>query len=134
MNRIFNFSAGPCTLPLPALEEAQAEADNYRAEKAFFRFSLSYLFLHFGALLADAALRGLGWGIATNKPRLYADALLEKLDELGADRVPMVIMTLLRALGGQFARHRRISSANTAAFKRPQKTSKRVKVFNVCVI
>ncbi len=25
MNRIFNFSAGPCTLPLPALEEAQAE-------------------------------------------------------------------------------------------------------------
>ena len=46
-----------------ARDEAQAEADNYRAEKAFFRFSLSYLFLHFGALLADAALRGLGWGI-----------------------------------------------------------------------
>jgi len=46
-----------------ARDEAQAEADGYRAEKAFFRFSLSYLFLHFGALLADAALRGLGWGI-----------------------------------------------------------------------
>ena len=46
-----------------ARDEAQAEADGYRAEKAFFRFSLSYLFLHFGALLADAALRGLGWGL-----------------------------------------------------------------------
>ena len=46
-----------------ARDEAAAEADGYRAEKAFFRFSLSYLFLHFGALLADAALRAAGWGI-----------------------------------------------------------------------
>jgi len=46
-----------------ARDEAAAEADNYRAEKAFFRFSLSYLFLHFGALLADKALRAAGWGI-----------------------------------------------------------------------
>jgi phosphoserine aminotransferase len=30
MNRIFNFSAGPCTLPLPALEEAQRELLDYR--------------------------------------------------------------------------------------------------------
>jgi len=30
MNRIFNFSAGPCTLPLPALEEAQAEFVDYQ--------------------------------------------------------------------------------------------------------
>jgi len=29
VNRIFNFSAGPCTLPLPALEEAQAEFLDY---------------------------------------------------------------------------------------------------------
>mgnify|MGYP001817152323 FL=1 len=29
-NRIFNFSAGPCTLPLPALEKAQAEFVDYR--------------------------------------------------------------------------------------------------------
>jgi len=44
--------------------EAAAEADGYRAEKAFFGFSLSYLFLLFGALLADAALRTVlpGWG------------------------------------------------------------------------
>ncbi|MCX7888773.1 MAG: heme o synthase [Rhodobacteraceae bacterium] len=44
--------------------EAEAEADGYAAEKSFFGFSLSYLFLLFGALLADAALRGLvpGWG------------------------------------------------------------------------
>ncbi|WP_159965448.1 heme o synthase [Profundibacterium mesophilum] len=38
-------------------EEAAAEADGYAAEKAFFKFSLLYLFLHFGALLGDAALR-----------------------------------------------------------------------------
>jgi protoheme IX farnesyltransferase len=43
--------------------EQQAEADGYRAEKAFFKFSLAYLFLHFSALLADAALRG--YGLAT---------------------------------------------------------------------
>ena len=29
MNRIFNFSAGPCTLPLPAIEEAAAEFVDY---------------------------------------------------------------------------------------------------------
>jgi hypothetical protein len=38
-------------------DEATAEADSFAAEKRLFRFSLSYLFLHFGALLADAALR-----------------------------------------------------------------------------
>ena len=40
--------------------EAEAEADGYRTEKAFFRFSLAYLFLHFGALLAEAALHSGG--------------------------------------------------------------------------
>jgi len=30
MNRIYNFSAGPCTLPLPALLEAQREFIDYR--------------------------------------------------------------------------------------------------------
>ncbi len=43
-------------------DEAMAEADNFAVEKAFFRFSLYYLFGHFGALLADAALRT--WGLA----------------------------------------------------------------------
>jgi heme o synthase len=42
--------------------ETQAEADGYRAEKAFFRFSLAYLFLHFGALLVEASLPLLGLG------------------------------------------------------------------------
>ena len=32
MNRIFNFSAGPCTLPLPALEEAHAEFLDYEGD------------------------------------------------------------------------------------------------------
>jgi len=43
-------------------DEAAAEADNYRAEKRFFGFSLSYLFLHFVALLAEAGLAQFGWG------------------------------------------------------------------------
>jgi len=43
-------------------EEAMAEADGYAVEKRFFRFSLYYLFLHFGALLVDAGLSA--WGIA----------------------------------------------------------------------
>ena len=42
--------------------EAVAEADAYAIEKRFFRFSLYYLFLHFGALLVDAGLRS--WGMA----------------------------------------------------------------------
>jgi len=37
--------------------EAVAEADRYGAEKRLFRFSLTYLFVHFGALLAEAGLR-----------------------------------------------------------------------------
>ncbi|WOI55681.1 heme o synthase [Palleronia sp. LCG004] len=41
-------------------DEVMAEADNYAVEKAFFKFSLLYLFLHFGALLADAILRAGG--------------------------------------------------------------------------
>jgi protoheme IX farnesyltransferase len=43
-------------------DEVAAEADAYRAEKAFFRFSLTYLFLLFGALLAEAALKPWGLG------------------------------------------------------------------------
>lgn len=42
-------------------EEASA-ADNYKIEKSFFGLSLLYLFLHFGALLAEAALRPYGLG------------------------------------------------------------------------
>jgi protoheme IX farnesyltransferase len=43
-------------------DEAQAEADNYKTERAFFRFSLVYLFAHFTALLIEAALRSYGLG------------------------------------------------------------------------
>ena len=43
-------------------DEVQAEADKYKVEKSVFRFSLLYLFLHFGALLAEAALRPYGLG------------------------------------------------------------------------
>ena len=40
-------------------DETMAEADNYAIERKFFRFSLLYLFLHFGALIADAVIRGM---------------------------------------------------------------------------
>ncbi|WP_224825224.1 heme o synthase [Cognatishimia sp. MH4019] len=43
-------------------DEAQAEADHYKTEKAFFKFSLLYLFLHFGALLVKPALAPFGMG------------------------------------------------------------------------
>ncbi len=41
-------------------DEKDAEADNYLVERKFFRLSLYYLFLHFGAILIEATLRGLG--------------------------------------------------------------------------
>ncbi len=43
-------------------DEVTAEADGYKVEKAFFRFSLAYLFLHFGALLVEASLAPFGLG------------------------------------------------------------------------
>ncbi|MDP5333521.1 MAG: heme o synthase, partial [Paracoccaceae bacterium] len=46
-------------------DEATSQDDKYKVEKSFFGLSLLYLFLHFGAILAEAALRpyGLGgWG------------------------------------------------------------------------
>ncbi len=39
-------------------DETAAEADEYAVEKRVFKISLFYLFLHFGALLVQAALRG----------------------------------------------------------------------------
>jgi protoheme IX farnesyltransferase len=42
--------------------EEQAKVDTYRIEKSFFGFSLMYLFLHFGAILAEAALKPYGLG------------------------------------------------------------------------
>ncbi|WP_066710177.1 heme o synthase [Celeribacter ethanolicus] len=43
-------------------DEAVAEADGYRAEKAFFKLSLAYTFLHFMALMVDKALFSFGFG------------------------------------------------------------------------
>ena len=43
-------------------DEVVAEADRYAVEKAFFRFSLLYLFLHFAAFLIEAALKPYGLG------------------------------------------------------------------------
>ena len=43
-------------------DEATAEADNYKVEKSFFKLSLLYLFLHFGAILFEALLKPVGFG------------------------------------------------------------------------
>jgi protoheme IX farnesyltransferase len=43
-------------------DEVQAVADKYATEKQVFKFSLFYLFLHFGAFLAEAALKPYGLG------------------------------------------------------------------------
>lgn len=46
-------------------DEQTAEADNYKVERQVFRFSILYLFLLFGALMLEAALRPYalgGWG------------------------------------------------------------------------
>ena len=43
-------------------DEAQAEADKYATEKAFFRFSLLYLFVIFAAYLIEAGLKLYGLG------------------------------------------------------------------------
>ncbi len=40
-------------------DEDQAGADRYKVEKKVFTFSLAYLFLHFGALMVEAMLRGM---------------------------------------------------------------------------
>ena len=41
-------------------DDAAAEADSYLVERKVFKVSLYYLFLHFGALLVEAALRTTG--------------------------------------------------------------------------
>jgi protoheme IX farnesyltransferase len=43
-------------------DDAASAADGHAVEKRFFRFSLTYLFLHFGAILAEAVLRPYGIG------------------------------------------------------------------------
>ena len=43
-------------------DEEMSEADNFAVERAFFRLSLWYLFVHFGAILAEAALAPWGLG------------------------------------------------------------------------
>lgn len=43
--------------------EEQAEADNYRAERKVFFFSLTYLFLHFTALLVEKGVHVMGWSV-----------------------------------------------------------------------
>ena len=43
-------------------DEVAAEVDDYAVERKFFKLSLLYLFLHFGAILAEALLRPWGLG------------------------------------------------------------------------
>jgi protoheme IX farnesyltransferase len=42
--------------------EDDSEEDNFKAERSFFKLSLLYLFLHFGAILLEALLKPYGLG------------------------------------------------------------------------
>ena len=42
--------------------EAEAESDDFKNERSFFKFSIFYLFLHFLAILAEALLLPYGLG------------------------------------------------------------------------
>ncbi|MGH1578181.1 heme o synthase [Planktotalea sp.] len=42
--------------------EEDSEADNFKAERSFFKLSLLYLFMHFGAILVEAILVRFGLG------------------------------------------------------------------------
>ena len=44
-------------------DEDASEEDNFLVERKFFKLSLLYLFAHFGAILIEAALSKLGWGM-----------------------------------------------------------------------
>ena len=63
MSRIYNFSAGPCTLPLPALEEAQREFVDYQGKGMSLiemsHRSKEYDAVHMGALELVRELLGL---------------------------------------------------------------------------
>ena len=51
-------------LDIQRRDEADAQQDSYKVERSFFKISLYYLFLHFGALLIEAVLRSAeigGW-------------------------------------------------------------------------
>jgi len=43
-------------------DDAASDADDYKVERSFFKLSLLYLFLHFSALLVEAALKPFGLG------------------------------------------------------------------------
>jgi len=42
--------------------EDDSEVDDFKAERSFFKLSLLYLFLHFGAILVEASLKPYGLG------------------------------------------------------------------------
>ena len=42
--------------------EAEAESDDFKYERSFFKFTILYLFLHFLAILAEALLSPYGLG------------------------------------------------------------------------
>lgn len=43
-------------------DEVASEVDNFKVERSFFRLSLLYLFLHFGAIMVEALLKPYGLG------------------------------------------------------------------------
>ncbi len=58
LNALFVFGA----VAIWRRSEEASEADNHKRERSFFALSLLYLFLHFGAILAEATLKPYGLG------------------------------------------------------------------------
>jgi len=57
---LLNFRLCTAALGLWRRQEDAARSDHYERERAFFRLTLWYLFLHFAALIADTALFSFG--------------------------------------------------------------------------
>ncbi|MBT8153093.1 heme o synthase [Epibacterium ulvae] len=58
LNALFLLGA----LRISRRDEIASEADNFKVERSFFKLSLLYLFLHFGAILAETLLKPFGLG------------------------------------------------------------------------
>jgi len=52
----FNLAFVKGAIAIYRRDEEASEADNYAAERKFFKLSLAYLFCHFGAILAEAGI------------------------------------------------------------------------------
>ncbi len=88
-NRIFNFSAGPCTLPLPALEKAQADFVDYQGA-GMSLIEMSHRGKHYDAVHYEAIA---GIREVLNVPESHDILFIQGGATLQFAMVPMNLMT-----------------------------------------